>query len=80
MASVQEMDSRLRSIEDRVKFIMTTMKGQIVEPTGMLDQTGRAVLRQRQVSMEDLFLQSRRDDVDLVEVTPKELEKVESNG
>jgi hypothetical protein len=44
MASYQDLDSRVRSIEDKLSFVMQNMKMKAAVTSGVLDQTGRPVI------------------------------------
>lgn len=45
MASVQDLDSRLRSIEDKLSFVMNNMRMKAAITSGVVDSAGRPVIQ-----------------------------------
>lgn len=45
MASYQDLDSRLRSVEDKLQFVMQNMRMKAAITSGVIDSTGRPVIQ-----------------------------------
>lgn len=63
MSSIQDLESRLKSVEDRLKFVMTSMKLQVTGPTGLVGADGRPTIVTKTNSMEELYFQSLQERV-----------------
>ena len=56
MASYQDIEGRLRVIEDKVSFLMKAGRGRLVIETGMVGPDNRPLQRIQEASLEDLYL------------------------
>jgi len=62
MPSYQDIETRLVSVEERLAFLMRTMKGRVLTPTGLLGVDGRPTATAKEVTLEDVFLMSKAQD------------------
>lgn len=60
MASVQDIDSRLRTVEDMLEFVMTAMRMKAAVPTGLLNPDGTHAYQHQDGSMLDWYRLSRQ--------------------
>lgn len=60
MASIQDISSRLRSVEDRLSFIMSSIQMQMGIETGLLNASGQKEIKVIAGPLEKLYLLSRQ--------------------
>lgn len=80
MSSYQEIETRLNVVEDKLEFIMTSMKMRGAQPTGLLDQAGNPSFRVIEGTMLDFYRLAKAGGLQLIQGPPPNEEKNGSNG
>jgi hypothetical protein len=60
MPSYQDIESRLRTVEELIDFIASTFRMKAMVSTGLLDQNGNPQGRQFDASLKELFYLSKQ--------------------
>lgn len=83
MSSYQDIESRLKTVEDKLFFIMTAMRMKGMVTNGLLDANGQPsgqVLDQSLLEWYRLVKQQSIETIESAKVAPVENEKEQVNG
>lgn len=80
MPSYQEIESRLIGVEERLKFLMNTMRGKVITPTGLIGPDGRPTANAKEVTLEEVFLMSKAQAAAVENVAKDEYAQEKVNG
>ena len=77
MSSYQDIDIRLKVVEDKVKFIMTTCRMRGVVGNGLFDSNGNPTGKLIEGSLLDFYHLANQQEVEVVGVPVREENKEE---
>lgn len=80
MASYQDLETKLIGLEERVKFLMNTMRGKVITPTGVLGADGRPTATAKEVTLEEVFLMSKAQNAAIENVEKDQYGQEKVNG
>lgn len=72
MASYQDIDVRLKVIEDKLEFLMRIMRGRVVAQTGMLDAAGKPITKIIDSSLLDMYRFAQQNGMGVDNAPPTE--------